>query len=190
MNTRSDAGITIQDALFNGVITLLALAALVAVYLVVHNQFVQSQAAQDFMGIVAGVKSANGGDPEYYGFNFAQVKSMNDLPTDDVPDSTATNYLVVPWNTSELASWVPTGTSTGLTIEVPFSDVGTCAAVMSAAASSMYMMGNTSSDSVTTPSQDYYYNGAWQNNAATSSPWTPQAACADALTAGVDFYFR
>ena len=190
VNSNGDAGITIQDALFNGVITLIVLAALVAVYFVAHNQHEQNEAAQDFSAIVAGAKSANGANTDYYAFTFAQQKAQGDLPTQDSVDSQNNQKLIVPWLAGEPYMNLFYDIE-GMDITVPFTNVGMCVAVTNAVISGMTLIGNDATDSGITPSKDYYYGGAWQTDPVTNSPWTPQTACADAINSpGMDYFFR
>ena len=178
-----DAGITVQDALFNGVITLVILASLIAVFFVVRNQHEQNEAAHDLQAILTGAVAAmaNSGAPDYTSFNFAVQQQQGLLPPDDV-SSTSGYGLTVPWNTTQLGYYTYSNQKV-INFKIVFDSVGTCEAAVMAVQSQASALGSDSNFSWgSNPSGGYFYEGSWNKNGTT--PWTPATACADSMSNG------
>ena len=186
MNSHNEKGITVQDALFNGVITLVILATLIAVFFVVRNQFAQSNAQSELAAIISGTRQANQGSTDYTSFSLKQLQTDGLLPSDaSMPGD---GGIVLPWVSGEIYDvW---GSDGAIDLEFTTTTTGICIAVLNAEAPDVTAVANANAPLLTVGSLatgSYVYEGKWQTNG--SSTWTPQTACANASN-GLDFWFK
>ena len=91
-----DAGITVQDALFNGVIALLVFASIVAIFFLTNNQIQAITATEEFSALVSGIRSAGAGVNEKTTLDMNTISAMSALPTDVTIDASG-YYFDAPW---------------------------------------------------------------------------------------------
>lgn len=130
-----EAGVVVQDAQWNALITIIVIASVLAIGYMVFKSFKASNAQSEVVSLVNGIRTANGGNPNYSALTGAAIATSGGVPNDMTASGTTAGAgaFQAAWAPAGItADFTNGGSNTGFTLAFTASDSGECTQILNA----------------------------------------------------------